>query len=123
MRAACLLVTMALGSLAWSAGAATGDGATMAGPRIHSERAVPSANPIAGQAGHPPASAAPRSPYRSFASGPTFNEAHACRQVCAEALYFCAVGPAADHCPGSWSQCAATCESTDFTGSLPAAAP
>jgi hypothetical protein len=43
-----------------------------------------------------------------------------CRMSCAQTYYFCRAGERPDDCGGSWSQCAATCNSPNLDTSASA---
>jgi hypothetical protein len=124
MRDLCLLLVLATGSFAWSAGAQTGQDATALRPRIVARpQAVPTVAPDSAESKATPKSTTVlRSMTRpgQFVRGstPSQQDARACRQTCAQTYYFCAAGQAAIECPGSWSRCAAGCEAADLTGGV-----
>jgi hypothetical protein len=107
---------MALASLSGLAGAQTGPKAPASHVIVRSALTAPDLTPSPR-----PSPAAPTPPSLPILSpwpappGPTFEEALACRQVCAQSYYFCAAAEGTTDCPGSWSQCAAGCGAPDFS--------
>jgi hypothetical protein len=114
MRRICLLLVMALGSLAWAAGAQT-DGTTGRPPSGSPAPALAASKNLV-QADRAGASSTPAlRPWR-FSSQPSLEDVQACGLGCAQNYYFCSATTATPDCPGAWSQCAAGCDLDDLTG-------
>jgi hypothetical protein len=113
MRRICLLLVMALGSLAWAAGAQTG-GSTARLPAGSPAPALAASQNLV-QADRAGASSTPASRPWSYSSQPGLEDRQACRLTCAQNYYFCSATTATPDCPGAWSQCAAGCDLDDLT--------
>jgi hypothetical protein len=112
MRRVCLLLVMALGSLAWAAGAQTDGGVSR--PPSGSPAPALAALQNLDQANRAGASPAPTP--RPWPSQTGLEDAQACRLTCAQNYYFCSATTATPDCPGAWSQCAAGCDLDEITG-------
>jgi len=114
MRRVCLLLVMALGSLAWAAGAQTDGGVSR--PPSGSPAPALAALQNLDQANRAGASSTPAARPWPYPSQPSLEDARACRLTCAQNYYFCSATTATPDCPGAWSQCAAGCDLDEITG-------
>ena len=112
MRRVCLLLVMALGSLAWAAGAQTDGGVSRLPSGSPAPALAASQNLV--QANRAGASSTPAA--RPWPSQTGLEDAQACRLTCAQNYYFCSATTATPDCPGAWSQCAAGCDLDEITG-------